>query len=73
MNGLFNLSLEQKKPISIMYMADDHTITDRSVIVRKIDKTHIYAYCLKRQQMRKFKRSSILAAGKAPQRRMAYA
>lgn len=36
MNGLFTLSLEQKEPISLIYMADDHTITDRSIIVRKI-------------------------------------
>ncbi|WP_050182428.1 hypothetical protein [Domibacillus robiginosus] len=73
MNGLFNISLEQKKPISIMYMADDYTITDRSIIVRKIDDVHIHAYCLKRQQMRKFKRSNILAAGKPQRRRKAYA
>ncbi|WP_046174829.1 hypothetical protein [Domibacillus indicus] len=73
MNGLFTLSLEQKEPISLIYMADDHTITDRSIIVRKIDEIHIHAYCLKRQQMRKFKRANILAAGKALQRRKAYA
>lgn len=52
-----------------MYMADDYTITDRSIIVRKIDDIHIHTYCLKRQQMRKCKRSNILAAGKAQQRR----
>ncbi|MCM3790831.1 hypothetical protein M3221_21015 [Domibacillus indicus] len=73
MNGLFNTSLEQKKLISIMYMADDHTVTFRSIIVRKIYGIHIHAYCLKRQQIRKFKRFNILAAGKAPQRRKAYA
>ncbi len=43
------------------------------IIVRKIDDIYIHAYCLKRQQIRKFKRSNILAAGKAPQRRKAYA
>ena len=73
MNGLFKMSLEQKVSISLMYIADDHTITDRSIIVRKIDENHIHAYCFKRQQIRKFKRSNILAAGKAQQRRKAYA
>ena len=73
MNGLFNLSLEQKEPILLMYMSDDHTITDRRIIVRKIDDTHLQTYCLKRRQIRKCKRSNIIAAGKAQQRRTAYA
>ena len=69
MNGLFRMSLEEKKPILIMYMTEDRVITDRSIIVRKINEDYIRAYCFKRQQVRTFKRSNILAAEKLKQRK----
>ncbi|WP_309087422.1 hypothetical protein [Domibacillus sp.] len=65
MNGLFQMSLEEKKPIVIMYMTDDRVITDRSIIVRKIHPDYIRAYCFKRGTLRTFKRDNILAASKS--------
>ncbi|WP_050182815.1 hypothetical protein [Domibacillus robiginosus] len=64
MDGLFRMSLEEKKPIVIMYMTDDRVITDRSIIVRKIHPDYIRAYCFKRGTLRTFKRDNILAASK---------
>ena len=56
MNGLFQTSLEEQKPIMIMYMTDDRVITDRNIIVRKVHPEYIRAYCMKRGQLRTFKR-----------------
>ncbi|MCP3764945.1 hypothetical protein NLX67_21770 [Domibacillus sp. A3M-37] len=69
MQGLFRMSLEEKKPILIMYMNDERVITDRNIIVRKIHEDYIRAYCLKRNQLRTFKRENILAASKPKQKR----
>jgi len=69
MSGLFQTSLEEQKPIVIMYMTDDRVITDRNIIVRKIHPEYIRAYCMKRGQLRTFKRENILAASKPRQKR----
>lgn len=61
MKGLFEKSLTEKMPIVIMYMTDDRVITDRQIIVRSIHPNYIRAYCMKRQQLRTFKRENILA------------
>ncbi|OAH53058.1 hypothetical protein AWH48_11915 [Domibacillus aminovorans] len=71
MNGLFRASLEEQKPIVIMYMTDDREITDRNIIVRKIHPEYIRAYCMKRGALRTFKRENILAAAKPRERKVA--
>lgn len=68
MEGLFKASLETQQPVLIIYMSDNREITDRNVIVRKIAKDYIRAYCLKRNQLRTFKRENILAASKPKQK-----
>ncbi|WP_046174929.1 hypothetical protein [Domibacillus indicus] len=69
MNGLFQMSLEEKKPVLIMYMTEDRVITDRNIIVRKIHPDYIQAYCFKRRGLRTFKRENILAASKPFQKK----
>ncbi|WP_046178459.1 hypothetical protein [Domibacillus tundrae] len=73
MNGLFQASLEEQKPIVIMYMTDDRVITDRNIIVRKIHPEYIRAYCMKCGGLRTFKQENILAVAKPKKRREAYA
>lgn len=69
MEGVFKVSLETGQPVLIMYMSENQEITDRNIIVRKIAKDYIRAYCLKRGQLRTFKRENILAASKPRQKR----
>ncbi|OES46006.1 hypothetical protein [Domibacillus iocasae] len=73
MNGLFQASLEEQKPIVIMYITEDRVITDRNIIVRKIHLEYIRAYCMKRGGLRTFKRENTLAVAKPKKRREGYA
>ncbi|MGG3450157.1 hypothetical protein [Domibacillus aminovorans] len=71
MNGLLLMSLEEKMPIEIMYMAADNTITKRRIIVTAINQDYIKAYCFTRKQKRTFKLENILAVAKPRERKVA--
>lgn len=68
MEGLFKTSFKTNQPVLIMYMAENLEITDCNIIVRKIAKDYIRAYCLKQGRLRTFKRENILAAAKPRQK-----
>lgn len=64
MNGLLQMSKEEKLPIEIIYISNAGELTHRSIIVKEIQGDIIKAYCLLKQQPRLFNRSNILSAAK---------
>lgn len=52
----------EKRPIEIIYMKKDDSISQRTVLVYGVTDTYIKAYCLRKKQPRIFKVESILAA-----------
>lgn len=52
----------EKRPIEIIYMKKDDSISQRTVLVYGVTATYIRAYCLRKKQPRIFKVESILAA-----------
>ncbi|WP_174731038.1 hypothetical protein [Mesobacillus harenae] len=61
MNGLLNKSIENHKPIEMIYMAANGEITQRKVIGRELKGQYFVAYCCLRQKNRTFKTSNILS------------
>ena len=49
---LLQQSSESKKPLEIIYMADNGSITQRSIIVYEINETKVKAWCLLRHEKR---------------------
>lgn len=52
---------KEKRPIEIVYVKKDDSISQRTVLVYGVTDTYIKAYCLKKKQPRIFKVDSILA------------
>jgi len=50
------------KPIEIIYIKKDNSVSQRSIMVYGLTDTYIKAYCLEKKQPRIFKVDSILAA-----------
>jgi predicted DNA-binding transcriptional regulator YafY len=50
------------KPIEIIYIKKDNSVSQRSIMVYGVTETYIKAYCLAKKQPRIFKVDSILAA-----------
>jgi predicted DNA-binding transcriptional regulator YafY len=61
MDGLFVRSIEENMPLEMIYLADNHEITQRKLIVKEVNDEYIRAYCLLRKQIRTFKRENILS------------
>lgn len=53
---------KEKRPIEIIYVKKDSTVSQRSILVYGLTDTYIKAYCLKKKQPRIFKMDAILAA-----------
>jgi len=54
-------SIEENMPLEMIYLADNHEITQRKLIVKEVNNEYIRAYCLMRKQIRTFKRENILS------------
>ncbi|MEK4442357.1 WYL domain-containing protein [Niallia sp. FSL K6-0077] len=50
------------KPIEIIYLKNDNSVSQRSILINGVTETYIKAYCLAKKQPRIFKVDSILAA-----------
>ncbi|NRD78464.1 hypothetical protein HPT25_13910 [Bacillus sp. BRMEA1] len=61
LDGLFLRSIEENIPLEMIYLADNHVITQRRLIVKEVNDEYIRAYCLLRKQVRTFKRENILS------------
>jgi len=61
MDGLLIRSIEEHMPIEMIYLAENHELSQRKLIVKEINDDYIRAYCLLRKQIRTFKRENILS------------
>jgi predicted DNA-binding transcriptional regulator YafY len=61
MDGLLIRSIEENIPLEMIYLAENHELSQRKLIVKEIYADYIRAYCLLRKQMRTFKRENILS------------
>jgi len=61
MDGLLLRSLEENIPLEMIYLAENHELSQRKLIVKEVNDEYIRAYCLMRKQMRTFKRENILS------------
>jgi len=61
------------KPIEIIYIKKDNSVSQRSIMVYGVTETYIKAYCLAKKQPRIFKVDSILAASFNTKKQKMYA
>lgn len=61
MNAFLLRSQREELPLVIMYQTQDGTITKRTIIVKSLSSSAVYAYCFYRKQNRRFLLSNILA------------
>jgi predicted DNA-binding transcriptional regulator YafY len=62
MNRQLEKACEENRPIEIIYIKKDNSVSQRSILVLEMNETYIKAYCLAKKQPRIFKVDSILAA-----------
>lgn len=60
---LLQESCVSKRPIEVIYMADNGSVTQRSIIVNEIKGKAIKVWCLLRNEKRTFKLDNILSCG----------
>lgn len=61
MSKLLKLSLEEQKPIDMIYQSESGKITQRIIRVLFIGEEHIKAYCYLRKKERLFRKDNILS------------
>ncbi|WP_040204573.1 hypothetical protein [Neobacillus jeddahensis] len=61
MDGLLIRSIEENLPLEMIYLAENHELSQRKLIVKEVTDDYIRAYCFTRKQMRTFKRENILS------------
>lgn len=69
MNHLFIRSLNEKKPIEIIYQSKNHAFSKRNILVKGMNEKYIKAYCFKKMALRIFKIDSILGAAPVKEKR----
>ncbi|WP_421384245.1 hypothetical protein ACOJQI_06560 [Bacillus salacetis] len=55
-------ALNNKSPLQIIYKTAEGIFTKRTILITKVEKDHIRAYCYLRRQFRTFRTDHILAA-----------
>ncbi|UGB32382.1 MULTISPECIES: hypothetical protein [Bacillaceae] len=66
MKYFLKLSLENKLPITIIYLSGSGSFSKRKILVRKISDEKIMAYCYLRKEIRTFSVKNVLSAGVDP-------
>jgi predicted DNA-binding transcriptional regulator YafY len=61
MDGLLIRSIQENIPLEMIYLAENHKLSQRKLIVKEVNNDYIRAYCLLRRQIRTFKRENILS------------
>ncbi|MEK4924093.1 MULTISPECIES: hypothetical protein [unclassified Cytobacillus] len=69
MNHLFKYSLNERKPIELIYLNNSGEISYRLVIIRRIKVDNVMVYDLQKQQMRTFSIDGILSVAKPKRQR----
>ncbi|MBM7603621.1 putative DNA-binding transcriptional regulator YafY [Metabacillus crassostreae] len=62
MKYLLNWSLQKNMPITIIYLSGNGHISQREVVVKKLNNQKLFAYCYLRKQIRTFSLTNILSA-----------
>lgn len=61
MKGILFRSMEERKPVEIIYMSKNNTFTQRKIFIKELKGSSILAYCLTRKQLRIFNLSNIMS------------
>ncbi|WP_243291680.1 WYL domain-containing protein [Bacillus sp. FJAT-47783] len=59
--SLLERSLLEHRPLEVIYMSKDGKFSKRQIMVRSIHDSYVRAYCLRKRQIRTFRRESILS------------
>ncbi|MCR8849095.1 WYL domain-containing protein [Rossellomorea sp. SC111] len=62
MMRMIKKSLVDRSPIEIIYMTSEQKCSKRRILVKKVEKEYILAYCYFRKDIRTFRIHDILAA-----------
>jgi len=66
MKYFLKLSLENKLPITIIYLSASGSFSKRKILIRKMTNEKIIAYCYLRKEIRTFSLKNVLSAGMDP-------
>lgn len=61
MKGILFRSMEERKPVEIIYMSKNNTFTQRKIFIKELRGSTILAYCLTRKQLRIFNLNNIMS------------
>ncbi|NCU18380.1 WYL domain-containing protein [Pallidibacillus pasinlerensis] len=61
MQGLLIKCAVDKKPVEIIYQSKKGTISQRTILIKKVNQQQILAYCYQKRQIRSFIIEQILA------------
>lgn len=61
MDGFLLWAIEENIPLEMIYLSEDHQLTQRKLLVKEVNDEFIRAYCLLRKQIRTFRRDNILS------------
>ncbi|MDQ0229499.1 hypothetical protein [Metabacillus malikii] len=62
MRQFVQFSLDEQKPIEIIYLSKKGVISQRKILVKQFVNKQVIAYCFKRHQIRSFTLEQILSA-----------
>ena len=62
MKYLLNWSLQNNMPITIIYLSGNGHISQRKVVVKRLNNQKLIAYCYLRKHIRSFSLTNILSA-----------
>lgn len=58
---LLERSLQEQRPLEVIYMSKDGKFSKRTIIVRSMHDSYVRAFCLHKRQIRSFRKESILS------------
>ncbi|SDN46929.1 hypothetical protein SAMN04488137_4571 [Fictibacillus solisalsi] len=61
MENFFVKCQKTAQPVEIVYLANNGSITQRTILINEIEESFIKAYCYSRKAIRTFKKEHILA------------
>ncbi|RIW30188.1 hypothetical protein D3H55_17235 [Bacillus salacetis] len=62
MEKILKRAFADNTQVEIIYRTEENVFTQRSILIMKIEKDHIRAFCCMRKQFRTFRTENILAA-----------
>lgn len=61
MDNLLKRSVEESRPVEIIYASEKGLMTKRTILIYKADEEWVTGYCFLRRGVRKFRRRNILS------------